>query len=403
MLESTIHQLFQKYAENILYLENGRQIGSLPDIEMQYYDEETKSILWGEVEFIQRHKINKTIYRVTLQNGYFVQVTSDHSLMVYRDNSLIPCKAIDLKNGDQFVTINGNYKCVNIDILNPTKNWVYDIQMKDNPHTFFCNGVLVHNSIFLRVETEPENLKGWLNNFNNNQLMNLIKESNPYINPDYFQYNLEHQKDLDYLYLGDRKKRYYSIQKNGEKYIHGLNIIKKDTPKFIKKLLDDICQESVKETLSLKFLEEVFESLKTANYEDIAVHKSFSKKFQYYNKTMPQHVAGALFANKYLDLKIRHSDVVFLFYINSFCEPHIKPGDRKNVICLRSQDFGVIGTTDKFEIDTIQLFEKQIVQPLREFDKIPVVKKAIEQWCSGHPENYRLSKNGEYKFKKKTV
>jgi uncharacterized protein YxeA len=40
--------------------------------------------------------------------------------------------------------------------------------------------------------------------------------------------------------LGDRKKRYYSIQKNGEKYIHGLNIIKKDTPKFIKEL-DDIC------------------------------------------------------------------------------------------------------------------------------------------------------------------
>ena len=51
---------------------------------------------------------------------------------------------------------------------------------------------------------------------------------------------------------------------------------------------------------------------------------------------MPQHVSGALFANKYLDLKIRHSDVVFLFYINSFCEPHIKPQDRKNVICLRS-------------------------------------------------------------------
>jgi hypothetical protein len=53
-------------------------------------------------------------------------------------------------------------------MLDRGARWVYDIQMKDNPHTFFANGVLVHNSIFLRVETESENLKGWLDNFNNN-------------------------------------------------------------------------------------------------------------------------------------------------------------------------------------------------------------------------------------------
>ncbi len=405
MIEKTIHQLFESQAQNIICLSNGRQIGALKDIEMQYYDENDKTIKWGDVQFIERHKVDKDMYNIILENGQFVKVTQDHSLMVLNnEGKLEECKAIDIKVGNEFITLTGNSKVKSITKQKPSNNWVYDIQMKDNPHTFFCNGILVHNSVFLRVSQTKDKLLAWLKNYNENSLLNdLIKECNPYINPDYYQYDLEYQKDLDYLYLGDRKKRYYSIQANGKKYIHGLNIIKKDTPKYIKELLDNICQKSVKQVLSVKDLEETFELLKRAKYEDIAVHKSFSKKFQAYNKTMPQHVSGALFANNYLDLKIRHSDVVFLFYINSFCEPQIKPQDRKNVICLRSQDFDVIKTSDKFEIDYVQLMQKQIIQPLREFDKISVVKKAINDWCSKLPENYRSNKYNEYVFKKKKI
>jgi intein/homing endonuclease len=36
-------------------------------------------------------------------------------------------------------------------MLDRGARWVYDIQMKDNPHTFFANGVLVHNSLFARA------------------------------------------------------------------------------------------------------------------------------------------------------------------------------------------------------------------------------------------------------------
>jgi DNA polymerase elongation subunit (family B) len=219
----------------------------------------------------------------------------------------------------------------------------------------------------------------------------------------YFQYNLEYEKNLSYIYFGDRKKRYYSIQENGEKYIHGMNIIRKDTPEYVKELLNDLCEQAVKDNFTIKNLEEVYEKIKTADYDQIGVHKHYSKRFEAYNKTMPQHVSGALFANEHLNLKIKHSDVVFLFYINSFCEPEIKPADRRGVICLRKEDFNIIKTTDKFEIDYNELMEKQFIQPLREFDKILQVQQVINEWCNKLTENYRIKRSGEYAFKKKKV
>jgi len=128
--------------------------------------------------------------------------------------------------------------------------------------------------------------------------------------------------------------------------------------------------------------------------DEIAVHKSITKRFEKYNKTIPQHVSGALFANEHLGLKIKHSDVVYLFYINSFCEPDIKPSERKNVICLRKEDFPLIATTDKFEIDYNELMEKQFIQPLREFNKIPQVQKAIDDWGKSFNDNYRMNNKG---------
>jgi hypothetical protein len=52
----------------------------------------------------------------------------------------------------------------------------------------------------------------------------------------------------------------------------------------------------------------------------------------------------------------------------------LKPKDRHDAICLRPEDFSIIDNNDKFEIDYDKFFEKQIIQPLREFDKIPKVK-----------------------------
>ena len=46
------------------------------------------------------------------------------------------------------------------------------------------------------------------------------------------------EKDLEYAYFSNSKKRYYGIERDTEKkYIKGMNIIRKDAPKFIKEQL----------------------------------------------------------------------------------------------------------------------------------------------------------------------
>lgn len=397
-----IKVLFDTMAKNVFVTKDNRYIGSLPDIELQYYDEKTGQVRWGQVDFIQKHFVDKPTFQISFENGSFVVVTEDHSLVVKRNENVVQTKVYQLQQNDQFYTLNGWTKMNKITPQERYARWVYDIQMKDNPHTFFANGVLVHNSVFIKLKVDENTLKEQLEKLNGEMLLNdLIMKYNPNIDMKYYQYELEYEKHLKYLYLGDKKKRYYSIMDNGKKYIHGLNIIRKDTPERIKELLDGLCEIAITGNFNIKHLEEVFEKIKVAEYDEIAVHKSFSKRFDAYNKTRPSHVSGALFANEHLDMQIKHSDVVYLFYINSFCEPDIKLKDRRNVICLRKEDFEVIKTTDKFEIDYVELMEKQFIQPLREFDKIDLVAKALDDWAIKMKDNYRLSKTKGYLFKKK--
>jgi intein/homing endonuclease len=89
-------------------------------------------------------------------------------MVLNSEGKLEECKTINLKIGDEFITLTGNSKVKSITKLEPSNNWVYDIQMKDNPHTFFGNGILVHNSVFLKVGTDKDKLIKWLDNFNNN-------------------------------------------------------------------------------------------------------------------------------------------------------------------------------------------------------------------------------------------
>jgi len=53
-----------------------------------------------------------------------------------------------------------NYKKVKVKSVKkiPNKETVYDISMKSNPHTFFANNILVHNSCYFRI-LEAENLE----------------------------------------------------------------------------------------------------------------------------------------------------------------------------------------------------------------------------------------------------
>ena len=257
------------------------------------------------------------------------------------------------------------------------------------------------DSIFIKLfqDMNANDLFHYLDVFNKSNIKErFVKRFNKYIDqfPEYCQMELKYQKHLKYIYFGEGKKRYYSIEDNGSKYIHGLNIIRKDTPEYVSYLLDILCQKAVKNELTLEDLQMTYNKIKCVSYDKIGIHKAFNKRFDQYNKNVPQHLSAVQFANEKLGLKIQHSDSVYLFYIKSLCEQNLKPKDRHDAICLRPEDFSIIDNNDKFEIDYDKFFEKQIIQPLREFDKIPKVKQVLQQYYKNKNDRYKISKAGEY-------
>jgi len=63
-----------------------------------------------------------------------------------------------------------------------------------------------------------------------------------------------------------------------------------------------------------------YNKIKCVSYDKIGIHKAFNKRFDQYNKNVPQHLSAVQFANEKLGLKIQHNDSVYLFYIKSLCE-----------------------------------------------------------------------------------
>ena len=261
-------------------------------------------------------------------------------------------------------------------------NYVYDIHMIDTPHTFFANNILVHNTDSCFFEDGYVDIDFFVDEFNRDLKTSFIDKYNNGPIDDYRMLELEYEKHFDHIYFGDSKKRYYGIvSKTGEKYIKGLNIIRKDSPPFLKERLNEYSEMAVVGKLTLQHIIDLRKEVESQPYETIAVTKAFGKRFQDYKATQPQHLKGAKFANEKLGTKITHKDTPLLFYINSLCEDDLKLKDRCKAICLLSDDLHYIDDNDGvFEIDYTTYFAKQVITPLKEFEHIPEVKEILTQY-----------------------
>ena len=125
---------------------------------------------------------------------------------------------------------------------------------------------------------------------------------------------LEHQRTFSHLYFGQGKKRYYGIETNGNKYIKGMNIIRKDCPLFMRSELDKLAQLAVKEQLMVYHLQNTKQLLQSAEYKQIGIFKRYTKDFDQYKKK-DQHVIAAQYANQNYGTNITKEDVPLLFNI----------------------------------------------------------------------------------------
>ena len=198
---------------------------------------------------------------------------------------------------------------------------------------------------------------------------------------DYFLMDLKFEYDLSHCYFGESKKRYYSIiRETGKKYIKGMNIIRKDTPAFMKSALNKLAELAVKDELTLDHIQTLRKKIESVDYKLLGINKKFNGAFDGY-KVIPQHVRGSVWANEKLGTRITHMDTPLLFYIISKCEDDLKKKERRDAICLNEEDLHFIDShTHIFELDYDRFFRKQVLDQLEEFALIPSVKLALEQY-----------------------
>ena len=83
----------------------GRQFVFPKDVKLPYYNELNNEIETGNVEYIEKHRVKKKMFKIKSKSGKFVIITEDHSIMVMRNKKLIKITPDELKKSDKLITL----------------------------------------------------------------------------------------------------------------------------------------------------------------------------------------------------------------------------------------------------------------------------------------------------------
>lgn len=99
-LQTTIEDAFIKCKlENfdiVLKLQNGQEVVPVKNHTTKTVDPKTLELVDRPINYIMRHKVSKSKFKIKSETGKEIIVTGDHSCMVYRNNELISVKAKDI-------------------------------------------------------------------------------------------------------------------------------------------------------------------------------------------------------------------------------------------------------------------------------------------------------------------
>lgn len=241
------------------------------------------------------------------------------------------------------------------------------------------------DSVFVQLQSDDDtNINNTIKQFNNKMRQQLVKKFNNGLNDDYFLMDMQYQNFLPYLYFGQAKKRYYGIMRNGQKYIKGINVIRKNTPDIIKQELVRLIDKGIYQTITPEDFQESYKLLKSQQIIDIGIYQSFNMQFHLY-KNQPQHLKGALFSNQTMGTHIVANDVPLLYYIKNYKDK------KQDAICVKKEDLHLIDNYKHiFQIDYDTFFEKQILKQLEQFKYIDVVNQSVIQYKRRNQHHYTL-------------
>ncbi len=191
--------------------------------------------------------------------------------------------------------------------------------------------------------------------------------------PDLKNYlGFKNEHILNFVYFGNVKKRYYGLNYPDSKgvettYVRGMNVIRKDSPELIKKLLNQLVYKIIHGNITMQDFLDAYETIKSAPLNQIGILKSFNKSFNDY-KVDTQHLKALKFAQEALHMNFANSDTPLMFYIKLNTVNIYK--NFAGVICINEDKLDIYTRQKIFTIDYNTLFLKQIITPLREFDGV---------------------------------
>ena len=276
----TIEELFGKCENKHLDLYSGKEYGISNNVKVRSFNPSTKDISYKNFRYVYRHRVSKKKYRITASNNNFVDVTGDHSVMVYEDDTIVEIKPENLKVGNILVSYEKDV--VFTEVLSIKKledfndEFVYDIGIDDETPYFFGNKILVHNSCYFSIEhsvdkfpdrdsivslydniaeSANDSFPEFMNNTFNTGIENggIIKAGRELIGSRGLFIK---KKKYAILYYDKDGIRYDKDGKPGKLKAMGLDLKRADTPKvmqdFLEEVLMDLLTDHTKEEIFTK-------------------------------------------------------------------------------------------------------------------------------------------------------
>lgn len=273
------------------------------------------SLYYGKVERIIRHKVSKDEWKLKTVGGKTISCTGDHSLIVFKDGYEVVSGPGDIMRGDSVVVVDGNNfiydEVESCEMIGQYEDeYVYDIEMEDETHTFICNDVLVHNSSYLTLQPliesckiSPEMATKFILSFNehvmsgylNLQFESYAKKFNCPVNLE----NFELEKVARSVVMQKKKKYVMDIAWDDSNTFYeplhkvtfsGVEAVKGESSKFIRNEQKEFVRwiiDNINNGKKLRYpeivskIKQIKDRFRMANPDDICITKSMSDYEKY--------------------------------------------------------------------------------------------------------------------------
>lgn len=280
--------------------------------------DQTNGLHPAPVARIIRHQVTKERWKLTTLTGEEVIVTGDHSLIVFRDCQQLEVKARDVNADlDMVLVVTTSGPLLRgissiIKLSDFDNEWVYDVEVAEDSHSFIANNILVHNSIYVQFDSAIDSIIGA--DFTKDEVLNICIGIDRYRLSNYFDscferygklFNTKNRLKFKLENLSEsgiwlKKKNYvirvayepnpnYELEPHDKRYliIKGLESIKGSYPIWAREKLNELTSFIMDRGKSLDIEAEIIPKMLELKREALALHPNelaFNFNIRVYNK-----------------------------------------------------------------------------------------------------------------------